>query len=317
MASASVNIYILSYPQAMASAVYGVHDLFQIANQFTHPAEFQVHLISKQDTPEPQENSILFIPPPLGQGGVLPQPQSIQEAIHYWLSKNAVITATCASVFWLAESGLLNGRMATTHWRLFDRLEKAYPKIKAVDRRQMVVDEGNVITAAGLYAFQDLTLHLIARFSSYHVAKQVADYAMLDMNGRLQNYYQRFMPDYQHGDRVVLNAQRYCQKQPVSALGVRHLADAVNVTERTLNRRFQRALAMSPSHYLQQLRIDDAKLELEYPQQSLEQIADRIGYSDVRNFIRAFKNVTGLTPSEYRQRQRTNTEIPILSNITR
>lgn len=297
----TLQIWVYEYEGVLRSAVAGVKDIFDIANQFATDTQFTVRCITAlADLPEPQ-NGVLFVLPSLHKTE-MPAAAERNQALLSWYEKGGIIAATCASVFWLAEAGLLDGKVATTHWRLYEQLASCHPQIKAVDRRQMVVDQGRLLTAAGLYAFQDLVLHLIARFESYKAAREVADFALLDFNGRLQGYYQRFTPDTSHEDSVVLKTQRYCEQADLKELTVKSLAEHACVSERTLSRRYQSALNMSPGDYLQQIRIEKSKQLLSLDRPGTEQIAFEVGYKDLSNFSKAFKRIVGVTPAGYRQR---------------
>lgn len=286
----------------MSSAIAGVNDLFTLANRFTSEQHYSVKVITPGDKLTGNQNSIIYVPPCLAE--TLPEPNAfgISDALNQYHSNGAIVIASCVSVIWLAEAGLLNGKVATTHWQLFDYLAKQYPAIEMIDRRSMVVDQGSVVTAAGLYAFQDLALSLIARFSSFDIAKNVADFASLDMQGRAQSYYQRFVPNFNHTDSTVLNAQKLCEQLPPCELSLSTLAAKVHVAERTLSRRFKHTLGVTPGYYIQQVRIEASKRALDLKLNSIEQVAVEVGYQDVSNFNRAFKRTCGITPAEYRDR---------------
>lgn len=298
-----LNIYILDYANAMASAKHGIQDLFQIANYQAGRTLFYCHTISANTSAPNGSENILFIPPCLA--AELPSfvdPDTLAMLSH-WHSRGVVMVAACAGVFWLANAGLLNGKQATTHWLLLDKLAKDYPEIEAINRSDMVVDQGDIVTAAGLYAFQDLTLHLIARYANYALAKKVADYSLLDLKGRLQNYYQRFYPSYHHGDKLMIKAQQFCAKNVQTNVAISQVAEHCHLSLRTFLRRFKLATGFSPKQYLIQLRVEKAKQLMEMERFSVEEIAFQLGYSDTSNFIKIFKKVAGITPAEFQSRQ--------------
>lgn len=296
-----MHICIYRYAGAMNSAVAGIEDLFAIANRFCPPPGYTLEAIGsrREATAEPD---VVIVPPCISEPLPAFDSPAILEDLRYFQARHTCMVASCAGVFYLAAAGLLEGRTVTTHWALFEELTKRYPNIEAVDRRNMVVDQGDVITAAGVYAYQDLVLHILARNSGYTLAKQVADFALLDISGRLQSYYARFHPNYDHGDDRVLRAQRYCNNRPAGRLSVKSMAVAASLSERMLTRRFSKALDMTPGQYLIQLRIEKAKQLLESKAKSIEQTAAAIGYNDMSNFIRAFRRVAGITPAEFRSR---------------
>ncbi len=300
--TSQLNIYILDYPDAMQSAVYGVQDLFTIANHQSGLEIFSTQILNKSSLPVAGHNSIIFIPPCLA--AELPEfsnPDTLS-LLKTWHDSGAILVAACAGVFWLANAGLLDGRQVTTHWLLCQRLADNYPRINAVSQRDMVIDEGSIVTAAGLCAFQDLTLHLIARFAGFALAKKVADYCLLDFSGRLQAYYQRFYPCLSHGDSLILKAQKFCADQIYSNISIVQIAEHCCLSQRTLLRRFKLATRYSPKQYLIQLRVEKAKQLMELGKISIEELSYKLGYTDTSNFIKIFKKVASVTPAEFRSR---------------
>ena len=302
----TISISIINYPGAMASAVAGVSDLFTLANRFSAEQRYNVMSIAPEDKLIGHPTRIVYVPPTLIEAPPDPAAFGMPDVLHRHHSDGAIVIANCASVIWLAESGLLNGKVATTHWKLFEYVTERYPDIDVIDRRSMVVDQGRVVTAAGLYAFQDLVLYMIAKFSSFGVAKSVADFALLDIQNRVQSYYQRFIPNFSHADNTVLTAQKLCEQLRPSELSVSVLAAKAHTTERTLNRRFKETLGMTPGFYIQQVQIEASKRALDLKLSSIEQVAAEVGYQDVSNFNRAFKRICGITPSKYRDRVSTH-----------
>ena len=303
----NLTVYILEYPDAMPSAITGIQDIFTIAN---HQAEQTLFTIAPLTSIIPQskrERSVIFIPPCLANELPAFSDPDTLDLLNRWHRSGVVIVAACAGVFWLANSGLLDGKQVTTHWRLCQRLSDSFPNIKQVNGRKMVVDQGDIVTAAGLYAFQDLTLHIIARFSGYHLAKKVADFCLLDLNGRLQAYYQRFYPEFSHGDAAIVKAQQYCFSRLHLNINVLEIAEHCFISERTLLRRFKQATGFTPKQYIIQMKVEKAKQSMEQGRISIEKISNDLGYSDASNFIKVFKKISGITPSEFKTKQKENT----------
>lgn len=302
MATNPVNIYILDYPDVMVSAKHGIQDLFTIANYQAKQELFTCQPLTASLEPNIGCENIVFIPPCLAQklpSFSTPETLSLLKSCY---QSGAILVAACAGVFWLANANLLNGKQVTTHWLLCDDLAQQHPLIKEVEKSEMVIDQGNIITAAGLYAFQDLTLHIVARFAGFELAKRVADFSLLDFKGRLQAYYQRFYPCLTHGDPLIIKAQIFCSEQIYSNISIVQLAEYCNLSQRTLLRRFKLATGYSPKQYLIQLRIEKAKQIMELENISIEGIGDKLGYTDTSNFIKTFKKVAGISPAEFRSR---------------
>lgn len=297
-----LNLYLFDYPDVMPSAAQAIRDLFFIANQQAGKTIFDVFQLSGSKNMPIDGAGLVFIPPCLADE--LPEfnDPEIITTLREWHQSGAVLVSACSSVFWLANAGLLDGKYATTHWQLCERLALEYPAIGKVCVHEMVVDQGDIVTAAGLYAFQDLALHIMARFAGFTLAKKVADYCLLDIKGRLQAYYQRFIPDYSHGDSRVVNAQKFCLENFCADVSVSRIAEHCHLSERSLLRRFKLATGYTPKNYIIQLRVERAKLLLELENMSIEVVGGEVGYSDVSNFTKTFKKTAGVTPSAFKLR---------------
>ncbi len=218
-----------------------------------------------------------------------------------WHSEGAVIASSCTGAFILAEAGLLDGRRATTHWVAADALAERYPSVE-VTPEAIVVDEGDVITSGGATTAFNLVLYLIGRYGSTDRANAATRVMLLDSARDSQRPFALTFLHRRHDDPIVHAAQSAVQHHPVASLSVATLADTVGVSPRTLTRRFQAALSISPQHYLEQVRIDTARRLLEETSRPIEKIRADIGFGDPTSFRRAFKRLTSLTPAEYRRR---------------
>ncbi len=300
-----ITLLVLEYPNALPSAIVGIQDLFAIANQQANKTLFTVMPFTASNEQTANTHAVIFIPPCLNVQQLNFSDPKIVAELKKWHNAGAVLIAACAGVFWLAHAGLLDGKYATSHWQLCQQLSDDFPAIKQVTSHDMVVDQGDIITAAGLYAFQDLALHIMARFAGYDLAKKVADFCLLDFKGRLQAYYQRFYPDYSHNDAIIIKAQQYCEKHIYSNISILRLANYCYLSERTLLRRFKRATRYSPKQYIIQLKVEYAKQLMEIEKFNIEKIAYKLGYTDTSNFIKTFKKVAGITPAAFKTRQQT------------
>lgn len=222
-----------------------------------------------------------------------------------WLRQHhadgVVIAAVCGGVFLLAETGLLTGRQATTHWALADHFADRFPGV-LMESDQMVIDYGDVVTAGGVLAWADLGLRLTERFLGPTVMLETARYMLMDPPGREQRYYSDFNPKTKHGDAAILKVQHWLWSQRESAVSVADIADYACLQPRTLLRRFTKATGMRPSEYQQRLRVTRAREMLEFSQRSIDDIAASVGYDDAGRFRHVFQKIMGLTPSEYRRR---------------
>jgi transcriptional regulator GlxA family with amidase domain len=258
--------------------------------------------------------------PELGAGGeddvaltVLLLPPSLNDAISRedaepfieWILKHhragTTIASLCGGAFVLAETGLLAGRTATTHWARADIFRRRFPDVR-LDVDRLIIDDGDIICAGGLMAWIDLGLTLVDRFLGPTVMAETARFMLVDPPGREQRYYSVFAPNLTHGDSAVLKVQRWLQTTGAADVVLASLASRAGLEERTFLRRFRNATGFTPIDYCQRLRVERARELLQFTSSPIEAIAWAVNYGDVGAFRKIFSRVTGLTPGEYRQR---------------
>ena len=295
-----IRIGLAAYPCAQRAAVLGLQDLLQAAGGLPQAARgLRVEIV--EDFGGEAAFDAVILPPCLGPR---PEGEALAE-VSAWVARQhgggALVCSICAGAFALAETGLLDGRQATTHWVLAPAFAQAYPHVQ-LQAERLLIDDGDVITAGGLMAWTDLGLRLVARFLGLAVMLQTARFFLIDPGAREQSYYNLFAPDLSHGDAQVLKAQHWLQAHYPEPVTVPQTAAAAGLEERTFLRRFQAATGHKPSEYLQQLRVAKARERLELSTASIESIAMDAGYLDVSAFRKLFQRIVGLSPSEYRKR---------------
>lgn len=314
-----IEIGMLIYPECQLAAIYGLTDLFRVANRLSvqlsnsdsrqlrvsHWAlngdNQRVERIFDTDERPKQPLTALILPPSLDT-----EPGGERIACHIrWLTAQhaagTMICSVCAGAFLLAESGLLNGRSATTHWIHTEALAKRFPEIR-IDTDKLIIDEGDIVTAGGVMAWVDLGLKLIERFLSPTIMLSTARYLLVDAGGRQQRFYSSFAPRMGHGDKCVLKVQHWLHQHSSESIAIPAMAARVNLGERTFLRRFHKATGMTPTQYVQQLRVLKARESLEFSMLTVNEIAWAVGYEDPGSFRRVFRGVVGLCPMDYRRR---------------
>lgn len=312
-----IEIGILLYPNVQMSAVLGLSDLFKFSAKsqlisssepFIKISHWQLdtstNLIMRTDgTAHDLSNMLdLVILPPS-----LETPISTQLAAPYisWLQdqhkKGTILVSICAGAFLLAETGLIQNRSITLHWQHKELFEQRFPLIR-LDLDQLMIDQGDIITAGGVMAWVDLGLRLVERYLGYAVMHKTAQTFLVDPPGRQQSYYRAFLPKLDHGDEAILKVQQWLNESYAQKITLDNLADYACMEERTFLRRFKQSTGMTSIEYCQRLRVDHAREKLQTTRLPVDRIAWQVGYSDPSAFRKVFSRIVGLTPSEYRQR---------------
>ncbi|MCG7869367.1 MAG: helix-turn-helix domain-containing protein, partial [Candidatus Thiodiazotropha taylori] len=236
-----------------------------------------------------------------------------------WLTSlstsNSLITSSCTGSFFVAEAGLLEDKQATTGWPVEGLFAARYPDIQ-LQSSELLVAAGSIISAGASTSYQDLMLEVIRRFSNSRVAHLTARYLLLDSSRHSQAAF-RVSSVRKFDDPVVTKAHELMQKNLSDPKQVPELAAHLNVSDRTLIRRFKSATGQGPIACLQNLRIDRAKWLLESTGKSHESIANSVGYTDISSFRRLFKRTIGMTMGDYRKRFRNRRQTGRSSRLPR
>lgn len=298
----AVRIGILAYPGAQRAAVFGLADLFETASGIGGGALAVTHYAPqdcRRSPPAPLD--ALILPPRLD--GI---PAAAEAApLAPWLvaqhRRGTRLCSVCAGAFVLAETGLLDGRSATTHWALAEAFAQRFPRVR-LDAARLLIEDGGLLTAGGVMAWTDLGLRLIERLLGAAVMLATARLFLIDPAGREQRHYSTPPPRLGHGDPAVLKAQQWLQAHCAERISVAMMARAAGLGERTFLRRFQGATGQTPTAYLQQLRVARARELLELGRQAVDEIAWAVGYADPSAFRKIFQRIVGLSPGAYRLR---------------
>ncbi len=230
---------------------------------------------------------------------------SPSEALTSWLFEQhkagAIVTSACAGAFVLAQAGLLNNKACTTHWGLAGLFRDKFPNVR-LKPESILINEGSIITAGGMMSWLDLGLELVSQLSTPSVMRLLGKMLVVDTGAREQRFYQQFMPNFQHGDSAVLNVQHYMADHFSHTISNQVLSELSCLTERTLQRRFQKATGLNLNQYLQHLRVQKACDLLESSNLAFEAIAYHVGYQDASAFRKVFIKTMGLAPKAFRAR---------------
>ena len=218
-----------------------------------------------------------------------------------WHSRGAAIAGICTGVTLVAETGLLDGRAATTHWAFIPQLRERYPKVDWQPER-FITESNNVFCSGGVYASIDLSVYLVEKFGGHKMAMETAKSLLLETPRMWQAAYAGEAPSASHDDPPVQKAQQFLYRNFRDDVPVEDLAARVGMSARNFARRFKAATGDTPLEYVHRLRINAAKHLLESDVTSIQEVSSAVGYDDVMFFRHLFKRYTGVPPSEYRIR---------------
>jgi len=314
--SVVVELGVLIYPGAQMAAVHGLTDLFGVANRIA--AEHQTSQLpllrvshwQSVDGQAPQRVSdshpgadtglvALLIPPSIAGFSEGQAPVPLTQWLREQHASGSILGGVCVGSILLAESGLLDGRSATTHWTSAKLFAERYPKVK-LNADKPIVDDGDLITTAGLMAWSELGLRLVDRLLGPSIATSTARFLVVEHSDSASACGSNFAPILGHGDGSILKVQHWLQGSGAVDVSLASMAEQAGLEERTFLRRFRAATGLKPTEYCQHLRVGKAREMLEFTNGTIDHIAWTVGYQDPSAFRATFKKITGLAPSEYR-----------------
>jgi len=261
---------------------------------FTIAVDHDAALIRRAET--------LVVPAPAGVGPLFDSgtlEDEVRDAIAL-RPRRARVVSICIGAFVVAAAGLLDGRRATTHWQRAADFQRLFPQVQ-LDPKVLFVDDGDVLTSAGVVAGLDVCLHLVRRDHGSEVANRVARLCILPAwrEGGQAQYIERPLPADSSASTAETRAWALTQlKQPLS-LG--ELARHARMSERTFTRRFREEVGTSPARWMLRQRIDRARQLLESTTLPIERVADEAGFGTSASMRQHLRAEVGTSPTSYRQ----------------
>jgi transcriptional regulator GlxA family with amidase domain len=230
-------------------------------------------------------------------------PSEIGEALAT-IPSHARIMSICTGAFVLGAAGLLDGRPATTHWAHANEFRQLYPKV-LLNEDVLFVDDGDVLTSAGLGAGVDLCLHVIRADHGSEVANRAARYCVVPpwREGGQSQYIDRHVPD--HGTDGTAPTRAWALHRLATPLDLAALAEHARMSVRTFSRRFRTETGMSPGTWLTQQRVEHARHLLETTDLSVDVVAERAGLGTGASLRQHMRASIGVSPLAYRKTFRT------------
>lgn len=325
----TIDVLILAIPETAGSALYGMVDVLSstgnlwqtLVRSREERKVFRVQIVSPLDVLFTCGNGIPVQPhrtvdeDPHAPVLILPEiwlgpDESLRgryPGVIDWIKRRhrqgAEIYSACSGSILLAETGLLDGKTATSHWGYQDLFRIQYPQVQFDPASNLVYADpaGKIVTAGGTTSWHDLALHIIARHASPGDALHIAKVYLLKWHPEGQLPYTSLVRRVPHADSIVKKCEQWLQENFRDMDAIKQIVELSSVPERSLKRRFKTATGLTLIGYLQNLRIEEAKRLLENENLAVDDIGAEIGYMDASFFRRLFKRLTGLSPSSYRK----------------
>jgi len=317
-----MNIAILGYDDCLAQGFIGAADLLLMSRRLLaskrNPEPYRVVTVTHDGKPfrdgfgrmhavdasflTLDSCAAIIVPPFLCDCDTrMPDPPAVNAAAG-WLRRlhavGAIVAGSCNGVFLIGEAGLLEGRRCTTTWWRHDELRSRYPRADVAWGASFIEDR-RVVTAGGPLSWIDISLHVLRELLGPEAAKKAADYTVVDTVPSSQSIY--IPPGHLTASNpFLLQAERIVRQAGDNPLTSPQLAEALNMSERTLHRRLKEASGETPKHFIGRVRFEASRMLLETTRSSVKQLAISAGYADETSFRRAFRRHTGMTPGAYR-----------------
>jgi transcriptional regulator GlxA family with amidase domain len=212
------------------------------------------------------------------------------------------VCSVCTGAFLLAAAGLLDGRRATTHWAYCDELARRYDAV-TVEPDAIFVTDGDIVTAAGVTAGVDLALSLVEQDYGVALARLVARWLVVFLQrpggqSQFSTWAQGAVPNHDALRELLIDIAA----DPAADLSIPAMAARLSVSIRHVTRLFLRELGVTPGRYVERVRVEAARMQLESNCDGVEAIAGRCGFGNGDSMRRAFLRQLNVAPSAYRDR---------------
>lgn len=324
------KIRILAMEGSVVQAIAGAQYCFNTVNQFLSlnggKPIFDVKLIGLDSEVRPgfpgfvlqPENrledagdaDLIIIPPLFGDfDEVIEKNQAFSPWIRQQYEAGSEIASLCVGAFFLASTGMLDGKRCSTHWGFIDQFRTQFPLVEVLDG-SIVSEEAGIYSSGGANSYWNLLLHLVEKYVDREMAILLSKYFAIDIDRNTQSAFAIFRGQKEHPDLEIRKAQEIIEHRFSERISVEQLADEVAVGRRSFERRFKRATNNSVLEYVQRVKMEAAKRIFETSLKNINEVMWDVGYTDPKAFRTVFKKVTGLTPHEYRNKY--NKLVPLI-----
>jgi transcriptional regulator GlxA family with amidase domain len=299
--------------------LFGAIEVFERANQFLRekgmPPYYEIQLVgeafaqpmlnsffsfhSLKHTSEIKKTDCIIIPAfEPEENAIIKYTAALAWVVEQY-KNGAEIASLCTGAFLLAETGLLEGISCSVHWREEALFKKMFPGIELTTDR-IVTDHKGIYTAGGGTSAFNLCLYLVEKYNGREAALYCTKLLQLDIERQSQAPFQMFVGLKGHADETIRNIQDFIESHTEEKITVDILAVKCHMDRVNFSRRFKKATQLSPIDYIQQVKVEAAKRELEKGSKNINEIMYLVGYIDIKAFRTVFKKIAGLSPTEYK-----------------
>jgi transcriptional regulator GlxA family with amidase domain len=318
------HIAMLTYPDCMLIDVCGPMDVFNFANhalrilgRISHSEiAYTLTIVAEKSGPVKTSSGICIVADKgyedldecvdtllvTGSASVdsAVQDTKMRAWLMHMMPKVRRMGSICSGALVLAESGLLNGRKATTHWLYCDEMAKKYQNIR-VEPDKIFVRDGNMYTSGGVTAGIDLVLSLVEEDWGWEIAAGVAR-AMLIFMRRPggQSQFSSYVFNEAKTRKDFRDLQAWIVSNPQADLGVEQLAERMAMSPRNFSRLFCQEIGVTPAKFVEGIRMEAARNMMLQTDLPMESVADNCGFSNAEQMRRTFQRILKTSPQEHR-----------------
>jgi transcriptional regulator GlxA family with amidase domain len=222
-----------------------------------------------------------------------------------WIVKQykegAEVASLCLGAFLFASTGLLNGKKCSTHWLFANDFRAMFPEVTLVDEK-IITEQNGLYSSGGANSYWNLLLHLVEKYTGREMAILASKFFVLDISRDSQSPFSIFKGQKIHNDPEIVKVQEFIESSYSEKITVEDLSERFGIGRRTLERRFKKATNNTVIEYIQRVKIEASKKELEVGRKTVNEVMYDVGYTDNKAFRDVFKKIAGLSPVDYRNR---------------
>jgi len=222
--------------------------------------------------------------------------------------EGAEVASLCIGAFLLASTGLLDGKSCSTHWLHANQFRSMFPEVR-LTADKIITEQNGLYSSGGASSYWNLLLHLVEKHAGRDMAILASKFFLLDIARQSQSPFAIFKGQREHEDKQILQAQEFIESNYADRLTVEILSDQFGIGRRTFERRFKKATSNTITEYIQRVKIEAAKKQLESGRKTVNEIMYEVGYQDTKAFREVFRKITGMSPIEYKGKYQKHAEL--------